>query len=104
MKRKKEERRLWPAALTNTEVMRIYLAVAFLQPFRVASRNGELKGGAADRSQQQDERSCVRCGTIVTNDSLGGHDHASAFYDPIYCYPCADGFDPFLPNQREVIE
>jgi hypothetical protein len=91
MKRKRKERRLCGAPPKTNRVRKAYHFPPFLQPLSKGT-NGEVK--FRDPFHHQDERCCVRCGRIVSNDSLGGHDHASAFYDPIYCLKCADRSQP----------
>jgi hypothetical protein len=53
MKRRKERRGVVAAPKTN-ELQQIYLVFWLLQPFQLASTNGEVKGGAADRFHQRD--------------------------------------------------
>jgi hypothetical protein len=77
MKRKRKERRLWPAAFKTAEAERIYLTILLLQPFQLASRNGEAKGGAADALHHWNERHCVVCNVLVDNENLGGHSRKS---------------------------
>jgi hypothetical protein len=87
----KEERRLCGAALKTAEVLQTYYILRPLQVERgVTSRNGEVKGRAADVFHEEDERCCHRCGTIVTNFSLGGHSRKSALAGDVWCYHCAN--------------
>jgi hypothetical protein len=94
---KRNKRRLCGATFKTDMVTEVYQFPPPPQPFSNGT-NGEVKFVCFF------QRRCFSCGMVVNNSTLGGHDHASAFYDPIYCYSCADRFDPFLPNQREVSE
>ncbi|HJY53641.1 MAG TPA: hypothetical protein VKD89_06415 [Candidatus Udaeobacter sp.] len=95
MKRKRKERRLCGAPPRTNRVNGAYQFPPFLQPLSNGT-NGEVKFHGF--FHQGDGRRCVACSVPVDNSNLGGHDHATAFYDPIYCYPCADGFPrPLLP-------
>jgi hypothetical protein len=76
-------------ALKTAEVPQTYYTFLLLQVERgVTSRNGEVKGGAADVFHQQDERCCVRCGAIVCNRNLGGFERRSALSGWLWCLHC----------------
>ena len=82
----KERRGHYTAPKIN-RVKGAYQFPHFLQPFGNGT-NGEVKGGAADVFHQRDERCCVRCRAIVTNENLGGHSRESAFVGALWCYDC----------------
>ena len=89
MNHKRNERRLCRTTLKTTEVVQIYLVLFCLQPLERAGRNGEVKKRSRDSfHQQEDIRRCVGCGTIVNNDSLGGHRRKSALGGPVWCLRC----------------
>ena len=90
-----KEKRGCDTALKTDRVTGAYHFPPFLQPLG-NGRNGGVK------SRRDRDRRCAVCQTIACNDSLGGSDHASAFYDPIYCFKCADRSRPFVFNVRGV--
>ena len=89
MKRKRDGRRLCPASPKTAEVVQIYLIIFFLQPFQLASRNGEVKKRSRDPFHRE-KRRCVCCRRRISNRSLGGYSGRSALSGSLFCYRCAD--------------
>jgi len=87
MKRRKVRRGHYTAPRTN-ELQRIYLIILLLQPFQLASRNGEVKKRSRDPFHQEDIRRCVVCSAPVDNPNLGGHSGKSAMSGRLWCLHC----------------
>ena len=64
--------------LTTCSEPGVYFIFSLPQVFRFTP-NGE-------------RRFCVRCGAVVTNDSLGGHARKSALGGDLFCLGCADSW------------
>jgi len=85
---KRSGRRRCAAPPKTAEVWQTYLVFPLLQPFRLAARNGEVKGGARAVFHQQDIRRCVACHVRVDNSNLGGHARKSALAGDLWCLQC----------------
>ena len=85
MKRKRNGRRLSPAAPKTNRVKGAYQFPHFLQPLSNGT-NGEVK--FCDPFHQQDEMRCVCCRKRISNRSLGGFDGKSAMSGRLWCLSC----------------